>query len=104
MNVEIGCGARVRDFDGRRYWYFWHYERADGRSVRREDYIGRVDSLRAREELLRRLASYHRRAEEELARRRSRAERLLSRAHTSTRRYVDERARTDTRTSLTGTG
>ena len=28
--MEIGCGARVRDFDGRRYWYFWHYEREDG--------------------------------------------------------------------------
>jgi hypothetical protein len=24
--MEIVCGARVRDFDGRRYFYFWHYE------------------------------------------------------------------------------
>ena len=22
--MEIGCGARVRDFDGRGYFYFWH--------------------------------------------------------------------------------
>lgn len=75
--MEIGCGARVRDFDGRRYWYFWHYERSDARSVRREEYIGRVDSERARQDLLRRIAAYHRRAEEEFARRRARVERLI---------------------------
>ncbi len=83
--MEVGCGARVRDFGGRRYWYFWHYEREDGRSVRREDYVGRVDSSRAREELLRRTAAYHRRAEQEFARRRAIVERLVARAmHTST--------------------
>ena len=76
--MEIGCGARVRDFDGRRYWYFWHYERADGHSRRREDYIGRVDSPKAREDLLRRMASYHRRAEQEFARRRQAAERAIA--------------------------
>src|SRR3989442_297194 len=54
--MEIGCGARVRDFDGRRYFYFWHYERTNGRSVRKEDYIGRVDSDSARSDLLRRMA------------------------------------------------
>src|SRR5207249_1191937 len=27
MKMEIGCGARTRNFDGRRYFYFWHYER-----------------------------------------------------------------------------
>ncbi len=101
--MEIGCGARVRDFDGRRYWYFWHYERADGRSVRREDYIGRVGSARAREELLRRMAAYHRRAEEAFARRRARLERLISAVHTSTQRYADGRARTGLTASLTGT-
>lgn len=82
--MEIGCGARVRDFDGRRYWYFWHYERVDGRSVRKEDYIGRVESERARQDLLRKMAAYHRRAEREFARRRTRIERLASRIHTST--------------------
>lgn len=78
--MEVGCGARVRDFDGRRYWYFWHYERSDGRSVRREDYIGRVDSTRAREDLLRRMATYHARAEADLARRRARIERAVAAA------------------------
>lgn len=82
--MEIGCGARVRDFGGRRYWYFWHDERSNGHSVWREDYVGRVDSPRAREDLLRRIAAYHRRAEQELARRRARVERLVGlAAHTS---------------------
>jgi hypothetical protein len=77
MKMEIGCGARVRDFDGRRYFYFWHYERDNGRSERREDYVGRVDSEKARSDLLRRMAAYHRRAEQEFARRRARIEGLV---------------------------
>ncbi len=82
--MEIGCGARVRDFDGRRYFYFWHYERDNGRSSRKEDYIGRVDSARARDELLRRMASYHRKAEQEFSRRRAQIERQIAAAvHTS---------------------
>ena len=82
--MEIGCGARVRDFDGRRYFYFWHYERDNGRSVRREEYVGRVDSERGRPELLRRIAAYHRKAEQEFARRQARVESLISAAYTST--------------------
>jgi hypothetical protein len=82
--MEIGCGARVRTFEGRRYFYFWHYEREASRSRRREDYIGRVDSEAARRDLLRRMAAYHRRAEAEFARRRERLERLVAAAHTST--------------------
>ena len=82
--MEIGCGARVRDFDGRRYFYFWHYERDNGRSTKKEDYIGRVDSEKARSDLLRRIAAYHGKAEQEFARRRARIEGLLASAHTST--------------------
>ena len=82
--MEIGCGARVREFDGRRYFYFWHYERDDGRSVRKEDYVGRGDSEKGRSELLRRMAAYHRRAEQEFARRRARIEGLVSTMYTST--------------------
>ena len=82
--MEIGCGARVRDFDGRRYFYFWHYERDNGRSERKEDYVGRVDSEKARSDLLRRMAAYHRRAEQEFARRRARIEGLVMAAYTST--------------------
>ena len=83
--MEVGCGARVRDFGGRRYVYFWHYERSNGRSVRREAYIGRVGSERAKAELLRRMAAYHRKAEQEFARKRARIERLVAdTVHTST--------------------
>ncbi|MGQ0796601.1 MAG: hypothetical protein ACT4OI_01860 [Methanobacteriota archaeon] len=82
--MEIGCGARVRSFEGRRYFYLWHYERVGGRSTRREDYVGRVDSEAARRGLLRRMAAYHRRAEAEFARRRERLERLVAAAHTYT--------------------
>jgi hypothetical protein len=81
--MEIGCGARVRDFDGRRYFYFWHYERDNGRSKRKEDYVGRVESEKAKSDLLRRMAAYHRRAEQEFGRRRARIEALVV-AHTST--------------------
>jgi len=82
--MEIGCGARVRDFDGRRYFYFWHYERSNGRSMRRENYVGRVDSEKARTDLLRRMAAYHRKAEQEFARRRAQIEQLIASEHTST--------------------
>jgi len=78
--MEIGCGARVREIRGHRYFYFWHYEREGGRSVRREDYLGRVGDERARQEVLRRMASYHGRAEQDFARRRARIERLVARA------------------------
>src|SRR5205823_7214800 len=78
MKMEIGCGARIRDFDGRRYFYFWHYERDNGRSTRKEDYVGRVDSEKARSDLLLRIAAYYRRAEHEFARKRSRIESRIS--------------------------
>ena len=78
--MEIGCGARVRDFGGRRYFYFGHYERTGGRSVRKEEYVGRVESEKARADLLRRTAAYHRKAEQEMARRRARIETLVAAA------------------------
>ncbi len=82
--MEIGCGARVREFDGRRYFYFWHYEREGGRSLRKEDYVGRVDSEKARADLLQRIAAYHGKAEQEFERRRARIEGWILREHTST--------------------
>ena len=57
----------------------------NGRSVRREEYLGRVESKKAKADLLRRMAAYHRKAEQEFARHRSRIERLVAvAAHTST--------------------
>jgi hypothetical protein len=82
--MEIGCGTRVRNFDGRRYVYFWRYERTNGRSERKEDYLGRVEAERTKADLLRSMVAYHRRAEQEFARRRARIEGLIAEAHTST--------------------
>jgi hypothetical protein len=82
--MEIGCGARIRNFDGRRYVYFWHQERTNGRSERKEDYLGRVEAERTKADPLRRMVAYHRRAEQEFSRRRARIEGLLVEAHTST--------------------
>lgn len=82
--MEIGCGARIRNFDGRRYVYFWHYERTNSRSTRKEEYLGRVESERTKADLLRRMAAYHRKAEQEFARRRARIEGLIASNHTST--------------------
>ena len=82
--MEIGGGARVRDFDGRRYVYFWHSERTNGRSTRKEDYRGRIEAERTKADLLRRMVAYHRRAEQEFARRRARIESLMAGQHTST--------------------
>ncbi|OGS51039.1 MAG: hypothetical protein A3K65_00880 [Euryarchaeota archaeon RBG_16_68_12] len=84
--MRIGCGARVREFGTARYFYFWHYEPDGGRTVRREDYLGRVDSEKARQDLLRRMAAYHAKAEQEFARRKARIERLIARELASVQR------------------
>src|SRR5256712_13431736 len=39
-SMRTGCGLRVHRIDGNEYLYFWHYERENGRSRRREDYVG----------------------------------------------------------------
>src|SRR2546422_5008044 len=39
-SMRIGCGLRVHRIDGNEYLYFWHYERENGRSRCREDYVG----------------------------------------------------------------
>ena len=77
--MQIGCGVRTMTVKDHEYLYFWHYEREGGRSRRKEDYIGRVDDAGVRQELLKRLAAYHGRAEQEIARRRARIERMLDR-------------------------
>ena len=48
------------------------------------DLYRRVDSDKARSDLLRRMAAYHREAEQEFARRRDRIESLIAANHTST--------------------
>ena len=73
--MRIGCGLRVRRIDGNEYLYFWHYEREGGRSRRREDYVGPVRDATSRREAAKKLLSYHRRVQGELASRIARLER-----------------------------
>lgn len=81
--MEIGCRApRAR--------FRWKAVRvlsgtaSSGHSVRVEDYLGRVESERARQGLLRKIAEYHRRAVLAFTRRRTRVVRMIGPAvHTS---------------------
>jgi hypothetical protein len=74
--MMLGCGYCEKTIHGRPYLYFWHYETRGGRREQVEEYVGPARSPRSREEMLRRLDAYVRRAQEDLARlvRRARAE------------------------------
>lgn len=79
--MEFGCGGiGMRTSEGSVVnLYFWHIEREGGHAVRREDYLGRADSPRTKQDLLRRMALYNRRVEERLARHTAKLERELAR-------------------------
>ena len=73
--MRIGCGLRVHRIDGNEYLYFWHYERRDGRSERREDYVGPARGAGSRREAAKKLLAYHRKVQSDLAARIARLER-----------------------------
>src|SRR5207249_9985762 len=57
--MQVGCGVYVHPVRERRYLYFWHYESRGGSRVQVKDYVGPVDSARARGEAAHRCeASY----------------------------------------------
>src|SRR5205823_14137088 len=64
--MRVGCGLRVRRIDGNEYLYFWHYEREEGRSARREDYVGPARDAGSRRDASRKLLAYHRRPPQDL--------------------------------------
>src|SRR5438552_18752060 len=64
--MRVGCGLRVRRIDGNEYLYFWHYEREEGRSARREDYVGPARDAGSRRDASRKLLAYHRRVQQDL--------------------------------------
>ena len=66
--MQVGCGFRVKAVHGRDYVYFWHYEDREGRRKQVEEYIGPSKDLRAREEVVRRVAAYADRARSEMGR------------------------------------
>ena len=73
--MRIGCGLRVSRIDGNEYLYFWHYEREEGRSRRREDYVGPARDAESRRTSVRKLLAYHRRVQQDLLGRIARLER-----------------------------
>jgi hypothetical protein len=79
--MEFGCGGiGMRTSEGSVVnLYFWHIEYEGARVVRREEYLGRADSPRTKQELLRRMARYNRRVEEGLARHTAKLEQELAR-------------------------
>lgn len=76
VQMMLGCGYCEKTIHGRPYLYFWHYETRGSRREQVEEYVGPARSVRSREEMLRRLDAYVRRAHGDLERlvRRTRAE------------------------------
>lgn len=54
----LGCGYCEKTIHGRPYLYFWHYETRGGRREQIEEYVGPARSLRAREEVARKVSGY----------------------------------------------
>src|SRR3989440_11383534 len=65
--MRIGCGLRVHRIDGNEYLYFWHYERENGRSRRREDYVGPARDPASRQNGGRELPADYRRVQTEVS-------------------------------------
>src|SRR2546427_9307133 len=65
--MRIGCGLRVHRIDGNEYLYFWHYERENGRSRRREDYVGPARDPGSRQNGGRKLLAYYRRVQTDVS-------------------------------------
>ncbi len=66
--MQIGCGVYVHVVHGRPYLYVWHYETAGGRRRQVKEYVGSAESKEVREEAIRRVDAYFRRAARDLER------------------------------------
>ncbi len=66
--MQIGCGVYQHTVRGRVYLYFWHYETKSGGRRQVNEYLGSVNSLRAREEAARRCEAYYARMGQEMER------------------------------------
>ena len=77
--MEPGCGLETKLVRGRRYLYFWKYERRDGRSRKVDPYLGPVTSPKARERAVRMLLDHESRAAADLSRRIDRYRQALAR-------------------------
>ena len=54
----MGCGLATKTVHGRRYLYFWRYDRLNGRSVKTERYVGPVGSVGTSERAVRMLLKH----------------------------------------------
>ncbi len=66
--MQIGCGVYVHAVRGRPYLYLWHYETARGGRRQLKEYLGPADRKDVREEAVRRVDAYYRRAARDLER------------------------------------
>ena len=64
--MQVGCGVYVHPVRERRYLYFWHYESRGGSRVQVKEYVGPVDSPRARGEAAHRCEVYYAKVADDL--------------------------------------
>lgn len=74
----MGCGLATKTVRGRRYLYFWRYDRLDGRSVKTERYVGPVGSAGTSERAVGMLLEHAEDAKAEVDSRVSRYRRALA--------------------------
>ena len=56
--MELGCGLATKIVHGRRYLYFWRYDRRNGRSEKMDKYVGPVGSAKTGEKAVRMLLEH----------------------------------------------
>jgi hypothetical protein len=77
--MEMGCGLATKKVHGRRYLYFWRYDRLNGRSEKVDRYVGPVGSAETGEKAVRMLLEHAMDAKAEVDLRVARYTRALER-------------------------
>jgi len=77
--MEMGCGLATKTVHGRRYLYFWRYNRLNGRSEKVERYVGPVGLMETGERAVKMLLEHAMDAKEEVDLRVARYRRALER-------------------------
>jgi len=77
--MELGCGLATKVVHGRRYLYFWRYDRLNGRSKKVDRYVGPVGSAETGEKAVRMLLEHAMDAKAEVDLRVARYKRALER-------------------------
>jgi hypothetical protein len=77
--MELGCGLATKIVHGRRYLYFWQYDRSNGTSRKVERYVGPVGSTVTGEKAVKMLLEHAMEAKVEVDLRVARYRRALER-------------------------